>query len=194
MRPDRHLIAAARVAAGLGAATSAAADCAAELDAFASVSTDGTAARLAEPATPQSGAEASEQDAAEGSAKDGTQMPLGETGDLATSAGDAQARARAARPPRLRPRARPAARMTAAGRLRSTRSGPRWRPATRRPASRRWNGRRRCEVAGRAAPERGPPAWILWVAGPAGLRAHAWELDKLLILLVGGLTRPFVTS
>ena len=45
-----HLIAATLVSAGLGFATAAAADCAAELDSLAGVSKDGTTAPLAEAA------------------------------------------------------------------------------------------------------------------------------------------------
>jgi len=87
-----HLIAATLVSAGLGIATAASADCAAELDALG-VSKDGTTAPLAEAgATPQTGGMAAAPDASAGGvAKDGTNMPLGENADVAMSAEDAQA-------------------------------------------------------------------------------------------------------
>jgi hypothetical protein len=90
----RHnLIAAALLSAGLGFATTAAADCATELDTLAGVSKDGTIAPLAERATPQTGGMAAAPDdaMAKDAGKAGNLMPMGESADVATSAEDAAA-------------------------------------------------------------------------------------------------------
>lgn len=88
----RHLIAATLLSAGLGlTATAAAADCAAELDTLAGVSKDGTAAPMAESATPQTGGAGAAGATADDAGKAGNLMPMGENADVATSAEDAQA-------------------------------------------------------------------------------------------------------
>ena len=92
MRPQNHLFAAVLAIGGIGFASMAAADCAAELDSLAGVTKDGTTAPLAEGATPQTGgmATAPDAEAADGG-KGGNLMPMGENTDVATSAEDAQA-------------------------------------------------------------------------------------------------------
>jgi hypothetical protein len=92
MKTQNHLLAAVLAFSGLGFATMAAADCAAELDSLAGVSKDGSTAPLAESATPQTGGMAAAPEAEAGDAgKTGNLMPMGENADVATSAEDAQA-------------------------------------------------------------------------------------------------------
>lgn len=95
MKRTRHLIAATIAASGLALfATTASADCAAELDALANMPKGGAAAPMAgSGATPQTGGEMakSPDEAAKGAGKDGTLTPMGANPDVATSSQDAQA-------------------------------------------------------------------------------------------------------